>query len=50
LPEKASWTGFTTVGYWLVKQFTISDVTFQNWMVLAIAAILVGIMLAWLSR
>jgi len=30
------------MGNWLIEQFTLLGVTFQNWMILALAVILVG--------
>jgi len=36
--------------HWLVKQFTLEGITFQNWMMVALAIILVAIMLTWLLR
>ena len=37
-------------GDWLIKQFTIWNATFQNWMAVALAMILVAIILAWATR
>jgi hypothetical protein len=34
----------------MVKQFAIWGASFQNWMVLALAIILIGIIVAWWSR
>jgi hypothetical protein len=39
------------MGDWLVKQFTIFwGASFQNWMVVAVAIILIAIILAWATR
>jgi hypothetical protein len=38
------------MGEWLVKQFTLLGVTFQNWMALALAIILIGVLIAWWMR
>ena len=35
------------MGDWLAEQFTLFGATFQNWMVVAIAIILVGAFVAW---
>jgi len=35
------------VSDWLVEHFTLLGVTFQNWMILALAIILVGALVAW---
>ena len=32
---------------WLAERFTLLGVTFQNWMILALAIILVGVLIAW---
>ena len=34
---------------WLVTQFPLFGVHFQNWMVIAIVIILVSVMFSWLS-
>jgi hypothetical protein len=35
------------MGDWLVERFTLLGVTFQNWMIVALAIVLVGGLLAW---
>ena len=35
------------MGDWLAEHFTLLGVPFQNWMVVAIAIILVGAFVAW---
>jgi hypothetical protein len=38
------------MGNWLVKHFTLWGLTFQNWMVIALAMVLISIVLASLQR
>jgi hypothetical protein len=38
------------VGNWLAAPFTLLGVTFQNWMLLALATVLVWIVLVRLTR
>jgi hypothetical protein len=38
------------VGNWLAAPFTLPGVTFQNWMLLALAIVLVWIVLVRLTR
>ena len=35
------------MGLWMVERFTLAGVTFQNWMIVALAIILVGALIAW---
>jgi hypothetical protein len=35
------------VGNWLAARFTLLGVTFQNWMTVALAVILVAVLIAW---
>jgi hypothetical protein len=35
------------MGDWLAEHFTLLGVPFQNWMVVAVAIILVGAVVAW---
>jgi hypothetical protein len=35
---------------WLVKHLTLWGLTFQNWMVIALAIVLISIALGWLQR
>jgi hypothetical protein len=35
------------MGDWLAERFTLLGVTVQNWMVLALAIVLVGALIAW---
>lgn len=35
---------------WLVRQFTVGGITFQNWMVVALVIVLAWIAFAWLTR
>jgi hypothetical protein len=35
------------MGNWLIERFTLLGVTFQNWVILALAVILVGALIAW---
>jgi cbb3-type cytochrome oxidase subunit 3 len=35
------------MGAWLVEHFTVFGVPAQNWMLIALALILIGIILAW---
>jgi hypothetical protein len=35
------------VNDWLVRQFTLGGVTFQNWMLLALAIILLSVLISW---
>jgi hypothetical protein len=39
-----------TVENWLVERFTHLGVTFQNWMIVALAIIVVGALVAWWGR
>jgi hypothetical protein len=34
---------------WLAERFTLLGVTFQNWMLIGLVIILIGIVLAWRS-
>jgi hypothetical protein len=38
------------MGDWLTRHFTIFGGTVQNWMLVALAVIVVGIVLAWWSN
>jgi hypothetical protein len=38
------------VGEWLVRNFTILGISGQNWMLIALAMILIEIAVAWWSR
>jgi hypothetical protein len=38
------------MGNWLVARFTLSDVTFQNWMMAALALVLVATLITWWSE
>jgi hypothetical protein len=35
------------VGNWLTERFTLFGVTFQNWMMVALAIVLVAVLIAW---
>jgi cell division protein FtsX len=35
------------VGNWLVERFTLFGVTFQSWLMVARAIILIGLLIAW---
>jgi hypothetical protein len=35
------------VGTWLAERFTLLGVTFQNWMTVALAIVLVAVLIAW---
>jgi hypothetical protein len=35
------------VGTWLAERFTLLSATFQNWMLVAVAIVLVGVLIAW---
>jgi hypothetical protein len=35
------------MGNWLVARFTLSGVTFQNWMMVALALVLVATLITW---
>jgi len=49
--EHPYWSEGFSLGDWLVKQFTLwGSMPLQNWMLLALATILVSIMVAWFSR
>ena len=39
--------GRLRMGLWMVERFTLAGVTFQNWMIVALAIVLVGGLLAW---
>jgi hypothetical protein len=39
-----------SMGGWLVGHFTVFGVTGQNWMLIALAIILVSIIFSWWSR
>jgi hypothetical protein len=39
--------GAYSVGNWLVARFTLLGVIFQNWMMVALAIILVAVLIAW---
>jgi drug/metabolite transporter (DMT)-like permease len=35
------------LGTWLTERFTLLGATFQNWMLVAVAIVLVGVLIAW---
>jgi len=35
---------------WLTERFTLFGVTFQNWMLIALAVIVVSVVFTWLAR
>jgi hypothetical protein len=38
------------MGEWLVEQFPVWGIPFQNWMVLVAAIILVSVLFVWLTQ
>jgi hypothetical protein len=37
-----------TVAEWLAREFTVLGIHFQNWMPLALAIVVLGVLLQWL--
>jgi hypothetical protein len=35
------------MGEWLARQYYFDGITFQNWMVIAVAIIVVAVIIAW---
>ena len=46
-PGSATFAVGHGMGNWLIERFTLLGVTFQNWVILALAVILVGALIAW---
>jgi hypothetical protein len=38
------------VGNWLTEPFTLFGVTFENWMLIALAVVVVLVVFTWLAR